>query len=50
MRQFGVATPISMRDEQPDKIGAGRFYSPDIGAVPRDCMLNFATINSSRQN
>src|SRR4051795_9659011 len=26
-----------MRDEQPDKIGAGRSYSQDIGAIPRDC-------------
>ena len=36
-----------MRDEQPDKIGAGRSYRQDIGAIPRDCSKARSTLLQS---
>lgn len=36
-----------MRDEQPDKIGASRSYSQDIGAIPRDCSKACSTLLQS---
>ena len=36
-----------MRDEQPDKIGASRSHSQDIGAIPRDCSKARSTLLQS---